>query len=86
MKSTIGRPRRVTDEHIQLILKWRAEYLEWLAQRPAIPSQQALARHLGISAMAVNRIIRGHEGYKQAAPRERRAELARRRERLREVD
>ncbi|HVZ32961.1 MAG TPA: hypothetical protein VG963_11070 [Polyangiaceae bacterium] len=85
MKSTAGRPRRTTDAQIRLILKWHAEYLAWMAKRPAIPTQRALARHLGISTTAVNWVIHKHQ-YKQPSPEELATEQKRRRARLREID
>lgn len=86
MKSTIGRPRRVTDEQIRFILNWHAQYLSWLAQRPAIPTQDALARHLGLSPTVVNRIIYGRRRHKQPTPQDRGAELVRRRLRMSDVE
>ena len=82
MKSTVGRPRRATDEQVKLILKWNAEYLLWLSKRPSIPTQTALARHLGLPRTTVVRIILEAGQYKQGSPEHRAAERARRRTRL----
>jgi hypothetical protein len=86
MKSTVGRPRRATDEQIQSVLKWHAEYVAWIAKRPAIPTQRDLARHLKLSTTAVNRIIRQRGQYKQTSPEDRAAEQERRRARMRRID
>jgi hypothetical protein len=85
MRSTVGRPRQATDEQIQSVLSWHAEYVAWLAKRPAIPTQRALARHLNLHPTAVNRIIRQNGQYKQSSPEDRATEQARRRARMREI-
>ena len=71
MTSTTGRPRRTTDLQVQIILKWHAEYREWRAGRPAIPTVRELARHLGLSRGAITDVIRRHGVYKQASPERR---------------
>jgi hypothetical protein len=85
MKSTVGRPRRATDEQIKFILKWHAEYTAWLAKRPEIPTQTVLARSLGLSIPTVNRIIRQRGQYKQTSPDDRAADRERRRARMRQI-
>ena len=86
MRSTVGRPRQATDEQIKSILTWHAEYLVWLAKRPAIPTQQALAKHLRLHPTTVNRIIRNQGQFKQGSPEDRTAEQERRRVRMRLID
>ncbi|MEJ1961058.1 MAG: hypothetical protein WDO56_05715 [Gammaproteobacteria bacterium] len=86
MRSTVGRPRQATDEQVKSILTWHAEYLAWLAKRPVIPTQRALARHLNLHPTAVNRIIRHRGQYKQSSPEARTAEQERRRARMRLID
>jgi hypothetical protein len=81
----MGRPRQATDEQIKFILTWRAEYLAWLEKRPAIPTQVALAKHLNLHPITVNRIIHGQVDFKQVSPEKRLAEQAKRRARLREI-
>lgn len=86
MRSTVGRPRQATDAQIKEILTWHAAYLAWLAKRPEIPTQRALARHLKLHPTAVNRIIRQQGQYKQSSPEDRKTEQERRRARMREID
>lgn len=71
MKSTMGRPRRTTDEQVETILKWHAEYRAWRAGRPAISTIRELARYLGLSRGAVTDVIRRAGAYKQASPENR---------------
>jgi len=85
MKSTAGRPRRTTDAQVEFILKWHAEYMAWMAKRPQIPTQRALARYLGISPTVVSWVIHQHQ-YKQASPEERTSAQKRRRTGLRQID
>lgn len=86
MKSTVGRPRRATDEQIKFILNWYVEYTAWLATRPKIPTQTALAKRLGLSITTVNEIIHRSGRYKQTSPEDREAEKTRRRLRMRRID
>jgi len=85
MKSTNGRPRRATDAQIEAVLAWHANYLAWLAQRPEIPTKEALAKHLNLHPSLVHRIILRKGEFKQVSPEDRVAEEARRRARLREL-
>jgi hypothetical protein len=85
MGSTVGRPRQATDAQIKFIQKWHAEHLAWLAKRPAIPTQQALAKHLGLHPTAVNRIIHNKSPFKQGTPEDRAVEQERRRARMRQI-
>ena len=85
MKSTVGRPRRATDEQVRLILKWHTEYLAWQAMRPAVPSHTALARALGLPRTTVVRIIAEAGQYKQGSPEHHAAERTRRRLRLKRI-
>jgi len=88
-RSTVGRPRRVTDAQVEQILAWRAAILELKAKRSSIKTIRQLARELGVSTAAINDVIRARGEYKQASPenrnrvlRERRAFLRRERRRL----
>jgi hypothetical protein len=65
-RSTIGRPRALTDEQVRLVLQWHGAVLAWKAQRPLTPHQ--LARHLGVSPSAVYNVIRRGGEYKQRCP------------------
>lgn len=82
MKSTVGRPRRVTDEDIARILAWHAEILAWRAMGAGLKTRRALAQELGISPSTVAYVIsrRGH--YKQPSPEKREGELDERHHRV----
>jgi len=49
MKSTIGRPRKLADRQIRIILFWHSRYLAWSALGKTLRSQRILARELGVS-------------------------------------
>ena len=49
MKSTIGRPRKLTDRQVQIILAWHARYLVWRAYGKTLKSQRQLANEWGVS-------------------------------------
>src|SRR6185312_5840532 len=40
MKSTLGRPRSVTDEQVTAILQWHAQILAWRAQRSTLKTKR----------------------------------------------
>lgn len=68
MKSTIGRPRSLTDVQIRSILEWHSRYLAWRALRLTLKTQRDLARELGVSQSTVNRVVRLAGRYKQISP------------------
>jgi DNA-binding MurR/RpiR family transcriptional regulator len=68
VKSTIGRPRKLTDRQVKIILAWHAKYLAWRALRMALKSQRQLAIELGVSQSTISRVARGGGRYKRAAP------------------
>jgi hypothetical protein len=82
MKSTIGRPRKLSDAQVTTILQWHEAILAWNALRKGIPTQRALAKALGVSSSAVSHVVacRGH--FKGSSQENRHAELTRRRRRL----
>jgi hypothetical protein len=82
MKSTIGRPRVLTDEQVARILKWHAAILKWKARRSKLITLRQLAKELGVTHGAVTSVIRQH-GVKQPSPENRKAEMQKRREQLR---
>jgi hypothetical protein len=65
MKSTIGRPRKLTDEQVQVICAWHAEYLAWRAWGRSLRSQRELARELGVSQATISYAVRIGGQYKQ---------------------
>lgn len=80
MKSTIGRPRVLTDRQVRIILAWYSRYLVWRALGKTLKSQRQLARELGVSQGTVGYVIRLGGRYKQVAP-DHRARVARLRQR-----
>jgi transposase len=64
MKSTIGRPRVLTDRQVKIILAWRVRYLVWRALGTMLKSQRQLARELGVSQSTVARAVRLFGNYK----------------------
>jgi transposase len=68
MKSTIGRPRALTDTQVQIILAWHLRYLLWRALRCTLKSQRQLAQELGVSQGTVSHVIRMGGRYKLASP------------------
>ena len=85
MKSTVGRPRVVTDEQIARILEWHAELMAWKAQRKARKTARELARELGLSSATLYDVIHARGEFKQASPQDRGAECERRRQRLQHI-
>jgi transposase len=67
MKSTIGRPRKLTDRQVQVILAWHVRYLVWRAYSKTLKSQRQLARELGVSQSTVSRVARTGGLYKRDA-------------------
>ena len=66
--STIGRPRRLTDQQVAWVLAEYSRYLEWGALRATVKSQRQLARELGVSQGTVSLAIRWRGQYKQPSP------------------
>jgi hypothetical protein len=48
MKSTIGRPRRLTDAQVAMILAWHEQILALKALRATVKTQRQLALELGV--------------------------------------
>ena len=67
MKSTIGRPRKLTDRQVEMVLEWRSRYLTWRALGKALMSQRALAREFGVAPATIRYAIRIEGQYKKAA-------------------
>lgn len=68
MKSTIGRPRRLTDAQVAIILAWHEEILVLKALRAAVKTQRQLARELGVAPSTVAHVIACRGQFKQASP------------------
>jgi predicted HTH transcriptional regulator len=78
MKSLIGRPRKLTQAQIDVILAWHEAYVQWMALRPAKTRRQ-LARECGVSEATITYVIAQAHHYKQPPPEERARELEARR-------
>jgi hypothetical protein len=68
MKSTIGRPRALTDRQVKTILAWHTRFLFWRALRKTLKTQRELARELGVSQSTISRVVRLVGHYKQMSP------------------
>jgi transposase len=82
MKSTIGRPRRLTDEQVSVILAWHEQLLGWKALRGALKTQRQLAQELGVSTATISRVIACRGQFKQPSPERRAVALSERGRRL----
>jgi len=82
MKSTIGRPRALTDAQVDAILAWHTKILEWKAMRKTLKTQRQLARELGVSSATISHVVKCHGRFKQPSPEKRNGELVRRRRRF----
>ena len=83
MKSTIGRPRLLTDEEVAKILTWHEQILAWKALRRSLKTQRQLAAELGVSSAAISYVIACRGQYKQPSPEHRTEESKVRPRRLR---
>jgi hypothetical protein len=54
MESTIGRPRKLTDAQVRIILDWHTRYIAWRAVGRTLKSQRILARELGVSQSTIS--------------------------------
>lgn len=68
MNSTIGRPRKLTDGQVRIILEWHARYLAWRVVGKTLRSQRTLARELGVSQATISYVVRRGGKYKQMCP------------------
>ena len=73
MKSTVGRPRVVTDEKV-------AKILAWDDARRRLKTRKELALELGVSESAIGHVIARRGQYKQPCPERRQSEVIKRRQ------
>jgi hypothetical protein len=78
-KSTMGRPRRVSDADVERILTWHEARRAWVAAGAALKSRHALAVELGVSPSTISHVIACRGCYKQPSPELRERESAGRR-------
>lgn len=82
MKSTVGRPRTLTDEQVKKVLDWYTSWLALKAQRAKVPTLRQVAKELGVSFGAVLSAVRRKGQFKQASPEHREVTLRERRVRV----
>jgi hypothetical protein len=68
MKSTIGRPRLLTDKQVELILAWHRQILSLKALRASLKTQKQLAAELSVAPSTVARVIACGGHYKKPPP------------------
>ena len=78
-KSTVGRPRALTDRQVEVILAEHTRFLAWRALRQTVKSQRELAREFDVSQATISLAVRSKGDYKQPSPERRAATLAARR-------
>ena len=67
MKSTIGRPRILTDAQVAITLAWHQQILALKALRPSFETQ----RELGVAPATIARVIACGGEFKHASPEKR---------------
>ena len=67
MGSTIGRPRKLSDEQVRTVLAWHARYVAWREMGTHLKSQRALAHALGVSPSTISYVVRTGGRYKKDA-------------------
>jgi hypothetical protein len=78
-KSTVGRPRALTDRQVAVILAEHVRFIAWQALRQTVKSQRELAREFGVSQATISLAVRSKGDYKQPSPEMRAVTLAARR-------
>jgi len=79
MKSTIGRPRSLTDLQVRAILEWHAHIVEWKARRATLKTLRQLARELGVSPATISNVVKCGGKFKQPSPEDHDREMIERR-------
>jgi hypothetical protein len=85
LRSTVGRPRTLTDQQIGTILEEYANYLAWRALRQTVMSQRDLARAMGVTPATISYAVRLQGKYKQPSPDRRQVNTMRRQRALRRL-
>ena len=84
-KSTMGRPRRLSDADVARVLDWHEARQAWWAAGASLKSRRALAAELGVSPSTISQVIACQGCYKQLSPECRDQEEARRRQVLQKL-
>lgn len=66
-KSTVGRPRVLTVEKVNMILAWHDAVRAWSAQRKTLKTLRQLAKELGVPRSTAYDVISLRGQYKRAA-------------------
>jgi hypothetical protein len=85
LRSTVGRPRTLTDQQIRTIMEEYANYLAWRALRRSVMSQRDLAHAMSVSPATISYAVRLQGKYKQPSPDRREANTKRRQRALRRL-
>jgi hypothetical protein len=67
-KSTIGRPRKLTDAQVAAILAWHDAMSAWKATRGSIRTFRQFAKEMGVTHGAITYVIRQRGQMKKASP------------------
>ncbi len=78
LKSTMGRPRALTDLQVQTIRVWHNQILEWQARRARLKTLRQLARELAVAPATISHVIKCAGQFKQPSPEKRALEAIRR--------
>lgn len=68
MKSTIGRPRRLTDQQVAIILAWHEEILALKALRARVKTQRQLAQELAVAPSTIAHVVACRGRFKRESP------------------
>ena len=68
MRSTIGRPRRLTDAQVAIILAWHEEIRTLKSLRATIKTQRQLAFELGVAPSTIAHVIACRGQFKRGSP------------------
>ena len=67
-KSTIGRPRTLTEAQVAAILAWHDAMSAWMATRASIKTIRQVAKEMGVTHGAITYVIRRRGQMKKASP------------------
>lgn len=83
MKSTVGRPRALTDEMVARVLAWHEA---WCEARVRLKTVDEIALELHVSVKTVRRAIERRGQYKQPSPEQRDSAVTARRQLLKHLE
>jgi hypothetical protein len=71
MKSTLGRPRALSDEDVAVVLCWFVQVEAWKAVYRQLKTRRDLAEQLGVSLSTIDHVIANLGTFKQPSPEQR---------------